>query len=116
MRDFARDGFPVLVGPPIGYPDHVARAVALAVRLSSRARALLDRWPRLGVGVGVASGTVTVGAIGGEARLEDAAVGRAGNLAARLCARAEAGGGLSDERGAAAAAAAAHLQPRQAVG
>src|SRR2546422_3632925 len=77
------------------------RAVAMAVRLSDRISALLRQWPPLGVGV--ASGAVTVGAIGGEARLEYAAVGRAVNLATRLCARADAGQVLVDERVAASA-------------
>jgi class 3 adenylate cyclase len=43
----------------------------------------------LGVGVGVASGPVTVGVIGGEVRLEYAAVGPAVNLASRLCEQAK---------------------------
>jgi adenylate cyclase len=115
IKDFAGDGILVLVGAPIGYPDHVARAVALAIRLSDRVRTVLSRWPRLGVGVGVASGTVTVGAIGGEARLEYAAVGRAVNLAARLCARAEAGEVLADERVAASAPESARFERLEAV-
>jgi adenylate cyclase len=52
----------------------------------------------VGVGVGVASGFVTVGVIGGTERLEYTAVGPAVNLAARLCARAEAGQMLADAR------------------
>ena len=40
---------------------------------------------QLGVGVGVASGYVTVGVIGAASRLEYTAVGPAVNLAARLC-------------------------------
>ncbi|MGR8918581.1 MAG: adenylate/guanylate cyclase domain-containing protein, partial [Gammaproteobacteria bacterium] len=36
-------------------------------------------------GIGVASGPVTVGIIGGKGRLEYAAVGSAVNLASRLC-------------------------------
>jgi adenylate cyclase len=115
IKDFAGDGILVLVGAPIVYPDHVARAVGLAARLSSRIRALLGRWPRLGVGVGVASGTVTVGAIGGDARLEYAAVGRPVNLAARLCARAEAGEVLADERVVASAPESAQFERLEAV-
>ena len=37
------------------------------------------------LGVGVATGSVTVGVIGGSARLEYTAVGAAVNLASRLC-------------------------------
>jgi class 3 adenylate cyclase len=83
--------------------------------MSDRVRALLRQWPRLGVGVGVASGAVTVGAIGGESRLEYAAVGRPVNLAARLCARAEAGEVLVDERVAASAPESIQFEHLEAV-
>jgi adenylate cyclase len=115
IKDFAGDGILVLVGAPIAYPDHVARAVAMAVRLSDRISGLLRQWPPLGVGVGVASGAVTVGAIGGVARLEYAAVGRAVNLATRLCARAEAGQVLVDERVAASAPESGRFERLEAV-
>jgi len=52
----------------------------------------------LGLGIGVASGYVTVGVLGGSERLEYAAVGPPVNLAARLCARAESGQILVDQR------------------
>ena len=91
------------------------RAVAMAVRLSDRISALPRQWPPLGVGVGVASGAVTVGAIGGEARLEYAAVGRAVNLATRLCARADAGQVLVDERVAASAPESGRFERLEAV-
>ncbi len=98
IKDFAGDGILLLVGAPIAYPDHASRAVTLALRMRDRVREVLLRWPRLGVGVGVASGAVTVGAIGREKRLEYAAVGPAVNLASRLCARAESGQVLADSR------------------
>jgi len=52
----------------------------------------------LGLGIGVTSGFVTVGVIGGGRRLEYTAVGPAVNLAARLCGRAAAGQILVDQR------------------
>jgi class 3 adenylate cyclase len=52
----------------------------------------------LGVGVGVASGFVTVGVIGAASRLEYTAVGPAVNLASRLCAEAAHGEILFDGR------------------
>ena len=52
----------------------------------------------LGVGVGVASGFVTVGVIGAASRLEYTAVGPAVNLSARLCSEAVHGEVLVDPR------------------
>ena len=64
--------------------------------------AITARWSdqdlRLGVGVGVASGYVTVGVIGGASRLEYTAVGPAVNLASRLCSEAAHGEILIDGR------------------
>ena len=53
---------------------------------------------QLGVGVGVASGFVTVGVIGSASRLEYTAVGPAVNLASRLCSEAAHGEVLVDAR------------------
>src|SRR5262245_21593170 len=102
IKDFAGDGVLVLIGAPLACADHPTRALRLARRLRSDVGAVLVRWQRLGlglgVGIGVASGYATVGVIGSGERLEYAAVGSAVNLAARLCARAEAGQILVDQR------------------
>jgi class 3 adenylate cyclase len=100
IKDQAGDGVLILVGAPIPYPDHALRALALARRIRERGMAITTRWSdaemRLGVGVGVASGFVTVGVIGGASRLEYTAVGPAVNLAARLCSEAAHGEILID--------------------
>ena len=57
-----------------------------------------DQELTLGVGVGVASGFVTVGVIGAASRLEYTAVGPAVNLASRLCSEAAHGEILVDGR------------------
>ena len=102
IKDQAGDGVLILVGAPIPYVDHALRALALAQRIRERTIAVIARWSdqdlRLGVGVGVASGYVTVGVIGGASRLEYTAVGPAVNLASRLCAEAAAGEILVDGR------------------
>ena len=102
INDFAGDGILALVGAPIAYPDHAQRAVATALEIRERMRAILSHWNDLGLdlglGIGIASGFVTVGVIGGAQRLEYAAVGPAVNLAARLCSRAAAGQILADQR------------------
>ncbi len=92
IKDQAGDGVLILVGAPIPLADHARRALDLAKRIRSGGVAVTERWSdselRLGVGVGVASGYVTVGVIGAASRLEYTAVGPAVNLAARLCAEA----------------------------
>jgi class 3 adenylate cyclase len=107
IKDFAGDGILAIVGAPIPAADHALRAVAMAVEIRDRSTALLGRWKRLGhdlgVGVGVATGFVTVGVIGGMERLEYAAVGPPVNLAARLATHAAAGQVLAEPRVVAAA-------------
>ncbi len=92
IKDQAGDGVLILVGAPIRFEDHAHRALDLARKIRSNGVPLLERWSdgdlRLGLGVAVASGFVSVGVIGAASRLEYAAVGPAVNLAARLCAEA----------------------------
>jgi len=102
IKDQAGDGVLILIGAPIAFDDHAQRALDLAERIRREGQALTERWSRegqrLGVGVGVASGFVTVGVIGGASRLEYTAVGPAVNLASRLCAEAAHGEVLVDAR------------------
>ena len=102
IKDQAGDGVLILVGAPISYPDHAARALRLTSKIREQGMAITARWSdaelRLGVGVGAASGFVTVGVIGGASRLEYTAVGPAVNLAARLCSEAAHGEILVDGR------------------
>ena len=101
IKDFAGDGVLLLVGAPVAQPDHAARGLTLARSLRDSVGALAHRWSieghRLGVGLGVASGVVTVGVINSVSRLEYTAVGAAVNLASRLCERAADGEILADE-------------------
>lgn len=89
IKDYAGDGILILVGAPLEVPDHARVALEIAERIRDEGRALTKRWStskgRLGIGVGVASGFVTVGVIGSDSRLEYTAVGPAVNLASRLC-------------------------------
>jgi class 3 adenylate cyclase len=102
IKDQAGDGVLILVGAPIPMPDHAQRALRLAKRIREKGIEVTARWSdaelHLGVGVGVASGFVTVGVIGAASRLEYAAVGPAVNLASRLCSEAAHGEVLIDAR------------------
>lgn len=101
IKDQAGDGVLILVGAPIALADHARRALELAQQIRARGMVVTERWSdqqlQLGVGVGVASGFVTVGVIGAASRLEYTAVGPPVNLAARLCAEAQHGEILIDE-------------------
>lgn len=107
IKDYAGDGVLVLVGAPIPRADHAVAGLRLARRIHEVTAPVIERWATgphpLGVGVGAASGRVTVGAIGSAARMEYTAVGVPVNLAARLCAAAAAGETLVDARLASAA-------------
>ena len=102
IKDQAGDGVLILVGAPIPYPDHAKRGLALARKIRERGMEITTRWSdqelKLGLGVGVASGFVTVGVIGGASRLEYTAVGPAVNLASRLCSEASHAEVLLDPR------------------
>jgi class 3 adenylate cyclase len=102
IKDQAGDGVLILVGAPIPYSDHAHRALRLARQIREKGMEITARWSdtelTLGVGVGVASGFVTVGVIGAASRLEYTAVGPSVNLASRLCSEAVHGEILIDER------------------
>ena len=102
IKDFAGDGALILVGAPIPIPNHAALGLTLARHLREAAREVTRRWSstghQLGIGIGVASGYVTVGVIGSSSRLEYTAVGPAVNLASRLCEQAADGEILVAER------------------
>ena len=84
VKDHAGDGVLLLLGAPVAQKDHAARAVRLALLLRERLPPLLTA-QGLGLGLGIASGEATVGAIQAAGRLEYVAVGPVINLASRLC-------------------------------
>jgi class 3 adenylate cyclase/HAMP domain-containing protein len=92
---YAGDGVMILFNAPIQFPDHVQRAVKMAVEMRDTIGVLTQKWRNrghsLGFGVGVALGYATLGQIGYEQRLEYAAIGSVTNLASRLCDEARAG-------------------------
>lgn len=101
IKDYAGDGILILVGAPLPAVDHAERGLNLAEKIRDTCLELSRGWARvgveLGIGVGVASGRVTVGVIG-SAALEYTAVGSAVNLASRLCEQATHGEVLVDDR------------------
>jgi class 3 adenylate cyclase len=102
IKDFAGDGILVLVGAPLTRTDHAAAGLVLASLMLEVGQRVTRHWATgphpLGLGVGVATGRVTVGGVGSTGRSEYTAVGAPVNLAARLCSAAADGEILVDER------------------
>lgn len=79
---FIGDGLLAVFGAPERHPDHAARAVAAACEIAELVRRGLAG--RLRVGVGVNSGRVVVGTVGGGGRRDFTVIGDPVNTAARV--------------------------------
>jgi class 3 adenylate cyclase len=79
---FIGDGLLAVFGAPERHRDHADRAVAAALEIDQRVNREAAR--DLRVGLGVNSGTVVVGTIGGGGRLDFTVIGDAVNTAARV--------------------------------
>jgi class 3 adenylate cyclase len=95
LERFTGDGMMVFLGDPVPVDNAAQRAVDLAVAMREAALELSATWRKrgvdLGLGIGIAQGFATVGAIGFEGRIDYGAIGTVTNLAARLCQQAKAG-------------------------
>jgi adenylate cyclase len=89
VLQFIGDEIEAVFGAPLAAPDHAARAVKAAIEMRQRLRA----WnaaretagkPALRHGIGIHTGTVLAGNIGGAERLSYALVGDPVNLASRI--------------------------------
>ena len=99
---FAGDGILIFFNDPIPVPDASARAARMALAMQAAFVPLRDRWQKLGhdldLGIGIARGFATLGAVGYEGRVDYSAIGSVVNLAARLCGEARGGQTLLDRR------------------
>ncbi len=94
INQFLGDGFMALFGAPVAHEDHARRALLAAVGIQQRLRDPAGEASVLSdirVRVGVHTGTVVVGTIGDNLRMDYTAVGNTTNLAARLQSLAEPG-------------------------
>ena len=102
LERFTGDGMMVFFNDPVLVPDAAARAVRMAVAMRTRVSELMGKWRKQGfeldLGVGIAQGYATIGAIGFEGRLDYGAIGTVTNLAARLCGEAKPGQILASRR------------------
>jgi adenylate cyclase len=106
LERFAGDGMMVFFNDPVPVDNPAQRAVRMAAAMRDRVRELRGIWRKRGhdldLGVGVAQGYATIGAIGFEGRWDYGAIGTVTNLAARLCSEAQGGQVLITSRVAAA--------------
>jgi class 3 adenylate cyclase len=95
LERFAGDGMMVFFNDPVPVPDAAARAVRMAVEMRDRVADLAVAWRTRGIdlalGIGIAQGEATIGAIGFEGRWDYGAIGSVANLASRLCGEARPG-------------------------
>jgi adenylate cyclase len=100
LERFGGDSIMVFFNDPVPVERPAARAVGMACAMRERFRTLARAWAArghvLGLGIGMAQGEATLGAIGFEGRWDYAAIGPVTNLAARLCSEAADGEILLD--------------------
>lgn len=98
INQFAGDAIMVLFGAPSSDGHDATRAArcALAMMAERETMNATSREP-LRIGIGLATGKVVAGCIGGEGRSDYTVVGEKVNLASRLCSVAPAGQTLLDE-------------------
>lgn len=82
VNKFLGDGAMAVFGAPADLPDHGSRAVAAAREIATRVEREFGDTLRLGIGIN--SGTVIAGTIGGAGKLEYTLIGDAVNVAARV--------------------------------
>jgi class 3 adenylate cyclase len=107
LERFTGDGMMIFFNDPVPVPNPAERAIRMAVAMRERVGELAVGWRKLGyelgLGVGIAQGYATIGAIGFEGRWDYAAIGTVTNLAARLCGESKVGQILASARVVAAA-------------
>jgi class 3 adenylate cyclase len=95
LERFTGDGMMIFFNDPLEVPNPAERAIRMAVAMRDRVERLAAGWRKRGwdlaLGVGIAQGYATIGAIGFEGRRDYGAIGTVTNLAARLCGEARGG-------------------------
>ena len=102
LERFAGDGMMVFFNDPVMVPNPEERAVRMALAMRDRVAEMAVGWRKRGyeldVGLGIAKGFATIGAIGFEGRWDYGAIGSVTNLAFRLCSEARPGQVLAAKR------------------
>jgi adenylate cyclase len=102
LEHFAGDGVMIFFNDPVPIDMPIAQSMRMAIDLRSSFGLLRDGWRKRGhelnLGIGIAYGYATLGAIGFEGRWDYAAIGSVTNLAARLCSEAKGGQILTNQK------------------
>jgi len=102
LEHFAGDGMMIYFNDPVEIENPAAVAVEMAIGMQRRFAVLARKWKKhgyaLSMGIGVAQGFATIGAIGYEGRRDYGVIGNVTNMAARLCGEAAGGQILISQR------------------
>jgi len=117
LERFTGDGMMIFFNDPVEVPDAAERAVRMSLAIRERVGSIAEGWARrgysLGLGIGIAQGFATIGAIGFDGRWDYGAIGTVTNLAARLCGEAEANQILISQRVHASVESLLDVEPQQ---
>jgi len=96
LDKFVGDEVVALFGAPVPQADHALRAVRVGLEMQAAHQAVMDTWrgrdiEPAPIGIGIATGELTVGEMGCPQRTDYTVIGRAANLGARICGVAQAG-------------------------
>ncbi len=95
LERFTGDGLMVFFNDPTPIPNPGEQAARMANTMRDQVKELKIKWAKYGylldLGIGIAHGHATIGAIGFEGRWDYAAIGPVTNLASRLCSEAQPG-------------------------
>ena len=102
LERFAGDAIMIFFNDPVPLPNPAEEAIRMALEMQGRFAKLAQSWQKRGydlnMGIGIAQGYATLGAIGFEGRRDYGAIGAVCSLAARLCAEAKGGQILVSKR------------------
>ncbi len=114
LERFAGDGMMIFFNDPLEIPAPAVAALTMAMEMQHRFAELQALWQTRGyslaMGIGIAQGVATIGAIGFEGRRDYGAIGSVTTRAARLCGEARGGQILVSSQTAANAGSAVPLQ------
>ena len=102
LERFAGDGMMIFFNDPVRLENPAASAVRMALAMQDKFQPLRAQWHKRGyeldLGMGIAQGYATLGAIGFEGRWDYACIGGVTNLAARMCSEAKGGQILTNRK------------------